>query len=270
MSKINIQENTAKTILSKSKIPGTDYVINPYVGCLHGCKYCYASFMKRYTGHLEDWGCFLDIKMNAPELIEQELLKKKPKTVMLSSVTDPYNPLERKYKITRQILKILLKHQIPVSILTKSDLITRDIDLLKQFKKIQVGFSFFSLDNKDVKNFENFSSTPVRRIQALKKLNKHGINTYAFVGPILPYITNLEKLFAALSEANVDFVYCDKLNDVDKAYNRVKDIIDNKYPYLSRTYPYIFKQKTIFWTKRRQYIRQLSDKYQLKIRILFK
>ena len=147
---------------------------------------------------------------------------------------------------------------------------TRDIDLLKQFKNVQVGFSFFSLDNKDVKNFENFTSSPAKRIQALKKLRQNGINTYAFVGPILPYISNLEKLFASLSEVNVDFIYCDKLNNVDKAYNRVQEIIDNKYPYLSKTYPYIFKQANIFWNKKRQYIRQLADKYQLKTRILFK
>lgn len=110
---MKIKEIKSKTILSKTGLPA-DYVINPYVGCLHACAYCYARFMKRFTGHREPWGQFLDIKINAPELLEKEIRKKKKGKVMFSSVTDPYLPLERKYQLTRQCLKILLEYQWPI------------------------------------------------------------------------------------------------------------------------------------------------------------
>ena len=109
MPQVNIQEKSAKNVLTKSGLPGVDYVINPYVGCLHGCQYCYADFMRKYTKHTEPWGKFSDIKINAPQALAKELHKIKGGTVMLSSVTDPYNPLERKYTLTRKILKVLLE-----------------------------------------------------------------------------------------------------------------------------------------------------------------
>lgn len=270
MPNLNIQTKPAKTILSKSGIPGCDFVINPYIGCLHGCQYCYASFMCRYTKHLESWGEFADIKINAAELLDKELTKKKPKTVMLSSVTDAYNPLERKYKLTRQILKVLLKHQIPITILTKSDLVTRDIDLLKQFDKCEVGFSFCSHDRKHIRNFENFTATPDKRLRAIKKLKTNGITTYAFIAPILPYITDLPELFKRLKEVNIDFIYCDRLNNRDKAHYKVNHIINNKYPGLAKAYHKIFNTPTDFWTKIAKQAKLLSLEHQIKTRVFFK
>ena len=122
---MDVKEINAKSVLTKSNLPESDYCINPYVGCLHGCKYCYARFMRRFTGHKEKWGEFLDVKINAPQVLEKELSRKKRKKgrVLLGRVTDAYQPVERKYKITRELLKILLRHQFPVSILTKSDLV---------------------------------------------------------------------------------------------------------------------------------------------------
>lgn len=270
MSHFNIQENSVKTILSKSGIPGCDFVINPYIGCLHGCSYCYASFMCRYTKHLEAWGQFTDIKINAVDLLEKEIIKKKPQSVMLSSVTDPYNPLERKYQLTRKILKILLKHQIPISILTKSNLVLRDIDLLKQFVSCEVGFSFISHDSQHTKNFENFTTIPNGRFQSIKILKQAHITTYAFIAPILPYITNLPTLFKCLKETKVDFVYCDRLNNRDKAHYRVNNVINSKYPGLNKVYYKIFNTPTDFWSKTAQEIKQLSTQYDLKTRVLFK
>ena len=194
MSKINIKKTNAKSILVKSNLPEADYVINPYTGCLHGCRYCYASFMKRFTKHKEPWGEFIDIKINAPEILEKDIKNIKKGTVLLSSVTDPYNPIDVKYKLTRKILKILLKHKFPISILTKSDLILRDIDLLKQFKDCSVGFSLFSLDNKDINNFEKRTIPVKRRLKALKILKNNNITTYVMISPMFPYITNINKI----------------------------------------------------------------------------
>src|SRR3989344_6271895 len=180
-SKLKIQEIQVKSILTNSKLPETDYVINPYVGCMHACPYCYAVFMKRFTNHKEEWGRFVDVKINAPEILEKEIVNAKRGTVLLSSVTDPYHPIEIKYKITRKVLEILLKHQFHTSILTKSDLVKRDIDLLKQFKECEVGFSFLSFDDKHRKDFEPVASSPQRRLDAMKKLKKNGIKIYAFI-----------------------------------------------------------------------------------------
>lgn len=148
-----IKEIEAKSILTKSGIPGVDYCINPYVGCFHACKYCYATFMKRFTGHTEAWGSFVDVKVNAPDVLQKQLKNKVKGRVMVSSVTDAYQPIEAKYKLTRKCLEILLQNQFPVDILTKSPLVLRDLDLIKKFKDIEVGVTITTNDDKIRKVF---------------------------------------------------------------------------------------------------------------------
>ena len=181
-----IQEKRVKSILSKSGIPGVDYCINPYVGCSHGCRYCYATFMKRFTGHTEPWGSFLDVKTNAPEVLHRQMKKAARGHVLISSVTDPYQPVEEKYKLTRRCLEVLLPHQFSVDILTKSPLVLRDLDLLKQFKELEVGITITTDDDEIRKIFEPHAPPIEARIQALKTLSKAGLKTYAFIGPLLP------------------------------------------------------------------------------------
>ena len=127
-----------KDYVTKSNLPASDYVINPYTGCPHGCKYCYACFMKRFTGHKEPWGSFVDVKQCDKPI---NLKKIEGKSVFLSSVTDCYNPLEEKYKVTRSILEQLVKADCQLDISTKSSLIIRDIELLKQCKHLKVSMS---------------------------------------------------------------------------------------------------------------------------------
>jgi DNA repair photolyase len=194
-----INEKTASSILNKSGIPGISWVINPYTGCLHSCVYCYATFMRRFTGHSEPWGKFLDVKVNAPELLEKELRRKTiTGTVMLSSVTDAYQYAEAKYKITRRLLEILLEHDVTVEILTKSDLVTRDIDLLKRFRNASVGLSIMTTDDRAGRHFEPYAPAPSKRLAALNKLKESGIGTWAFISPYLPGISDVEKLFMKL------------------------------------------------------------------------
>jgi DNA repair photolyase len=181
-----IKENFARSILSKSGIPGIDYCLNPYTGCAHGCKYCYASFMKRFTGHLEAWGAFVDVKINAPEVLCRQLKRAPRGNVMISTVTDPYQPLEDQYKITRRCLEVLLEHQLPVSILTKSALVLRDLDLLKKFREIEVGVTVTTDDDKIRRAFEPNAPPIEARIRALKELSGNGIKTFVFIGPVLP------------------------------------------------------------------------------------
>ena len=136
-----VREIKAKSVLTKSGIPGIDYCINPYVGCFHGCRYCYATFMKRFTGHQEPWGSFVDVKVNAPAILPKQLARARRGNVLISSVTDGYQPIESKYKLTRQCLEVLLEYQFPVDILTKSPLVLRDMDIMEKFKEIEVGLT---------------------------------------------------------------------------------------------------------------------------------
>ena len=118
--------------------------------------------------------------------------------VFLSTVTDPFNPLETKYQLTRRCLEVLLRSQWQVTILTKSNLILRTIDLLKQFKKIEVGFTLTTLDDQMARLIEPEASLPSDRIKALAELHQAGISTYAFIAPVLPQLTDLEAIFKNL------------------------------------------------------------------------
>ena len=127
-----------KTILSPSRIGGVDYAVNPYIGCEHGCVYCYARFMSRLGHRGEEWGSFVDVKVNAPQVLRAEAVRRKPGRVLLSSVTDPYQPVERRFKLTRSILRILLDYGYPIVVQTKSTLVLRDIKHLSLRRQRQM------------------------------------------------------------------------------------------------------------------------------------
>lgn len=210
---MKVREIFVKTILTKTAISGFDYCINPYVGCGHGCRYCYASFMKRFTGHLEPWGEFIDVKVNAPYLLRKQLKRAKQGVVAFSTVTDPYQPIEKKYQLTRKCLETLLEAQFSVNLLTRSSLCLRDIDLFKQFKKIEVGFSITTHDERIKKIFEPTSPSIRTRVNSLKTLRQEKIRTYAFIGPMLP----LEpKPLVAMLDGLVDEVLIDRMNYANK------------------------------------------------------
>lgn len=205
---LTIKEIRAKSILNKSKI--YDYCVNPYTGCQISCKYCYAAlFMRRYSGHKEPWGEFVDAKINAPEILSRQLKNAKRGTVWISSVCDPYQPIEAKYKLTRSCLKEILKKQFPVFIQTKSNLALRDLDLFQQFEDIEVGFSIATDDEEVSSAFESGASSINERLQALQKIHEIGIKTFVFVGPVLP--GNPEKLVRHI-EGKADKVFLDRMN----------------------------------------------------------
>jgi len=201
-----VEEVYAKTILSKSKV--FDYTINPYIGCGHGCTYCYARFMKRFTGHEEEWGRFVDAKVNATSLLQREIKNKQVGKVWISGMCDPYQPLEKKYELTKGCLEILLKHGWPVTVQTKSPLVLRDIELLRRFSDIEVGLTISTADENIRKIFEPKSPPIERRIEALEKLHSADIKTFAMIAPLLP---KAEGLVAQLS-GKVDYVLIDRMN----------------------------------------------------------
>ncbi len=206
---MNIREITTRNALTKTGIGGYDYCLNPYVGCQHGCKYCYASFMKRFTGHSEAWGGFVDIKVNAPDSLRRQLSRIREGTVIIGTVTDPYQPLEKEYRITRECLKVLAGSSLAVNILTRSGLAARDIDLFRELPGLEAGFSI-TTDSEDIKKvFEPASPSIRSRIDALRTIHDAGIRTYVFVGPILPM--DPEALAGSLAGIT-DEVLIDKLN----------------------------------------------------------
>ena len=205
---LKVREITAKSVLNKSKI--FDYCLNPYTGCQINCAYCYARlFMGRYSGHREPWGQFVDIKVNAPELLRGQLDKARLGTVWISSVCDPYQPLEAKYGLTRRCLTELAIKQFPVNIQTKSNLVLRDADLFQGFETIEVGFTITTDDERIASFFEPGAAPVEERIRALQKIHSLGIKTFAFLGPLLP--GNPQRLIQRL-EGKVDEVLIDKMN----------------------------------------------------------
>jgi DNA repair photolyase len=208
-----VRDVECKSVLNRSAL--ADYCINPYIGCQHGCKYCYAeSYTRRFTKHTEAWGDFVDIKINAPTILAREIKRKTKGEVYISSLTDAYQPLEQKHELTRKLLEILLKHQFPITIQTKSVLVLRDLDLIKKFQERKIGFTITSLDDNVRKQFEPLSSSVEEKMQALEDLRANGIKTYAFFGPILPYLSdqNLQEHLHKIAHTGVDYIYVDKLN----------------------------------------------------------
>lgn len=253
-----------KSLLTKSRLPEVDYCINPYVGCLHGCVYCYARFMKRFTDHTEKWGEFVDVKINAPEIIDKELSRKPKKGVaLLGSVTDAYQLVEKKYKITRAILEILLRYDFPISILTKSDLVTRDTDLLKRFSNCDVGLTITTLDRQVAKDFEPRSSSPHRRLKALEILHSAGIRTYGFIGPILPSFTNLQSIFAVL-KGKVNFIMAESLNMKCGNWQDIQDILEKKYPHYLPLYRSRFGRR--YWDGVGEELKKLSVEFNIPLK----
>uniref|UniRef100_A0A7V3ZY19 Radical SAM protein n=1 Tax=candidate division WOR-3 bacterium TaxID=2052148 RepID=A0A7V3ZY19_UNCW3 len=201
-----IREIRAKNILTKSKV--YDWVLNPYIGCQHACTYCYARFMKKFTGHREEWGQFVDVKINAPELLEKEIKRKKRGDIWISGICDPYQPLERKYQLTRRCLGILSNYDWHVFIQTKSPLVLRDLDIIKRFKNIDVGFSIGTANEEIRKIFEPNAPSILSRLTALKTLHENGIRTYVMIAPVLPGAEKLPELIAN----TVNYVIVDRLN----------------------------------------------------------
>jgi DNA repair photolyase len=203
---MNVKEIRSKTILSVSKV--YNYVINPYVGCEHGCHYCYARFIKRFSGHTEPWGKFVDIKINAADLLRAEITRKKCASVWISGLCDPYQPLEADYKITRNCLEILADNNWPVVIQTRSSMVLRDIDIIKRAEHFEVGLTVTTADDEIRKLFEPDAPLIKERLTTLDELHRSGIRTYAMIAPILP---GAEALAYAL-EGKVDYIIVDRMN----------------------------------------------------------
>jgi len=256
-------------------IEGIDYTINPYTGCQHGCKYCYADFMKRFTGHSgEAWGSFVYVKENIAEVLEKELSFKKPGSVWLSSVTDSYQPLEKKHQLTKKILETFASspkgQKFELQILTKSCLVERDFGILKELNA-EVGLtvnSVNSLDDNYCKVLEPFASSSSERVKTLKKAKKLGLETYAFFGPVLPGITKLEELFSELK--GLDFVFVEMLNTKPTVLARMLPLMRKEFPEELKEWGLLLNNKGKYFEGLRKEVKSLEKQFGLKVEAVVK
>lgn len=264
---MKIREIKVKSIFSKTGL-GSDFVINPYVGCMHGCIYCYARFMKRFTNHPEPWGHFVDVKINASDLIPENTDKYKGKSIMMSSVTDCYHPIEIKYKLTRKILEKLIPLEPELEILTKSDLVLRDIDLIKQFKKRQVTISLSFIDENIRKQLEPLASLVERRINALKELHRTGIRTGVFISPIFPEITDWQEIINRTKDFVSEYWF-ENLNPYFSVQPNIINFLKRNKPELINKYQKIWLGKNNYWDKEEKEIRDFCKNNKLICKIYF-
>lgn len=226
-----IQEIEVKNVLSKSNLPVCEYSVNPYVGCPHACQYCYASFMKRFTNHPEPWGDFLDVKYWT-EIKNPK--KYAGKELFIGSVTDPYNPQEETYGRTRTLLEQLQGSDAKISIATKSDLILRDLELIKSFPNARVSWSIDTLDETFREDMDRAVSIQ-RRLAAMKAFHKAGVRTTCFISPIFPGITDVKAIIQR-AKAQCNLIWLENLNLRGGYKTVIMDHIQKKNPNLLPLY----------------------------------
>ena len=259
---MRIAKICAKNILSRSKIGSGGYAINPYVGCPHGCIYCYAEFMRGVTERKEAWGEFLDVKdFDTASLVKFAGLHGAER-VFMSSVTDCYNPYEARFGATRKVLEAVAGSDINLQILTKSNLVTRDIDLLQTMPNVRVGVSLSALDEKLCRMLEPRASPVAARIAAIKKLRAAGVKTYIFVAPIFPQITPVFDIISRYGDA-ADEIWFDRLNLYPNFRDKILSFIGRNFPALLPLY------KQIYLFGNNGYFERLADEIRLAAREKF-
>ena len=238
-----IRSIDVRSVMTKSSLPVGGYSVNPYVGCPHACKYCYASFMKRFTGHTEPWGSFLDVKhwppIGNPHRYDGE-------RIVIGSVTDGYNPYEERFRRTRRLLEELQGSRAELMICTKSDPVLRDLDLLRTFPRVTVSWSVNTLDEAFRADMDQAVSIE-RRLTAMQRVYEAGIRTVCFVSPIFPGITDLRAIIERVRNFT-DLIWLENLNLRGAFKATILDYIADRHPDLVPLYDAIYHRKdTTYW-----------------------
>ena len=238
-----LREIEVRSVITKSNLPVCDYSVNPYVGCTHACRYCYASFMKRFTGHAEPWGGFIDVKY-WPEIKNPS--KYKGKEIFIGSVTDPYNPQEAEYQRTRAFLEQMQDSGARISIATKSDLVLRDLELIRKFPDARVSWSVNTLD-EDFKNDMDDAVSIGRRLDAMRIFHDEVIRTTCFISPIFPGLTDVEAIIEQ-SRGECNLIWLENLNLRGAFKPVIMEYIREKHPDLYPLYDEIYNRGNLsYW-----------------------
>ncbi|MEM1638698.1 MAG: radical SAM protein [Desulfurococcaceae archaeon] len=253
---IKVYSTLVKNALSKSGLPDLDYALNPYIGCGHGCIYCYARLYTRNDLVSANWGKIVVVKSNIVNVLLREVKRLKPGIVGVGTITDAYQPVEAVYKLTRKSIEVLINNEFNVSIQTKNPLVTRDIDLFtKKPGKIDIGFTITTLNNELSAYLEPNAPPPKARINALKRIAEHGIKTWIFYGPIIPGLNDDEYTISNIVEVAKEVestLYYDPLH--------IKSFMNKQDHPL---YKYIKSKTREWWQKTRRIILDYCEKYRL-------
>jgi DNA repair photolyase len=252
-----VRETVCKTILNRSGL--SDYSLNCYTGCTHACVYCYARFMQRFHPHEEPWGAFVDVKVNAVEVLKRQLRRAAPGTVFVSSACDGWQPIEAEWGLTRRCCELLLERGFELHVLTKSTLALRDMDVFAG-RPVQIGVTLTSLDERLRELWEPGAASVQERLGVIKVAQRAGLQTGVMFGPLLPFLSDSQEAVNALlgqaAELGIDRIWIDALNPRPRVWPAVAELLRAKFPDLVQPYRKILFDEA----SRARYLKELRDR----------
>ncbi len=286
-------EITCKSALTKSGIEGVDYCLNPYRGCAHACIYCYATFMRKWSGHAEPWGEFVDAKVNLPEALARELgcgaaaeparpgrsaggparRGRAPGHVMIGTVTDAYQPAEKRYGLTRRALEQLAGTDFSVGVLTKSALVARDLDIIARCRDARVGLTLTTTREEIRRAFEPGASPVARRLEALAEVGRAGIDTWVFFGPVLPRFSDspedVRAVLEAAARAGAGEALVDSMNFRWDIWRRLEAFVRERFPDEMEYYRLAQVDRAGYEARLRQIVGEAARQVGMPVRLCF-
>jgi DNA repair photolyase len=256
---------SSRPVLNPCTLENLDYQVDTYIGCEHSCYYCYALDQAE-----TDWTKEVLIHKDITNQLNQELSKIPPQSIYMGWQTDPYQPCEAEYRQTRQVLELLLEKGFSASILTKSDLVLRDMDVLQDMNSATVSVSVAFNDDDVRQQFEAHTIDTEARITALRQLKNAGIKTSALICPVIPYITDVKPLIETLApHADVIWIYGLSIQErSDRSWQNVQGILHNCFPDLKEQIEtVVFSQDHSYWIQLRQELLELQKERQLHLSI---
>ena len=255
-----VRETVCKTILNRSGL--SDYSLNCYTGCTHACVYCYARFMQRFHPHDKPWGAFVDVKVNAVEVLKRQLRRAEPGTVFVSSACDGWQPVEAEWRLTRRCCELLLEHGFQVHVLTKSALVLRDLDIFGG-RPASIGITLTTLDERLRELWEPEAASVQERLTVIKAARNAGLQTSVMFGPLLPFLSDSQAAIDALLEQaadlGIDRIWVDAINPRPRVWPAIADLLRAKFPELLQPY-----RKILFdQAARTQYLKELRGRVEL-------
>jgi len=250
-----VREVRCKSLLNRGGID--EYSFNCYTGCTNGCVYCYARFMQRFHPHDEPWGKFVDVKVNAAEVLARQLRRLAPGSVFTCSACDGWQTVEQHYRLTRRCCELLLEAGFRLNVLTKSRLVLRDLDIFSG-GNVRVGVTITTLDQREANRWEPRASSVAERIEVLRRAKAAGLETSVMFGPLLPAISDtpeaLAGLFALAAEVGVDRIWTDVLNPRPRVWPSVQEYLRRERPDLMELYCDVLFDRA----RRDAYVRQVQ------------
>ncbi len=266
-----VREVSCKSVLNKTSI--SDYSLNCYTGCEHGCVYCYARFMQRFHPHPESWGEFVDVKVNAPEVLARQLRRAAPGNVFMSSACDGWQPIEAQYRLTRQYSEMLLEKGFQVNVLTKSARVLEDLELFKG-RRARIGVTITTLDESLRKLWEPRCSSIAQRLEILKVAHQAGLATAVMFGPLMPDLSDstesISALFAQAAKLKVDCIWVDALNPRPRVWPSVSRLLTREFPELFQRYQQMLFDKAAraeYMTGLRKRVHEAAREHRIEDRL---